>query len=1638
MNQEHKRIPMEATPKIEWLRALVRRLFRVALALTIFFFCLGVVAQVPFVQTWAVREITASLSKTLNAKVTLEYFSLSFFDKFILRGLYVEDARGDTLFYSRRLLADINLNPFVLMRRGLEVEEIRLSGAELNIRRLEGEYQDNLQAMLRSLFPAPDPQRERKPFRFNLRGLSLDQVRFTKSDAWQGNNLSIQVLKGHIELHAFDLSNKRIHIGSAELVEPIVSLEDFETPTPQDEHERLLADTIGHAAIDSVEWLIAANNICLSKGRFSLRDYRRAPSRSLPPDKLDYSHLDAYDIDLDIQNFSVSDWTFQGQINRIAAKERSGFELSMLAAEEAYVSPQGAHLNGMVLLTPYSQLGDTLAFQYLEYADFKDFPNRVLFDLRLHKTTVAIKDIMVFVPALEQNAFFQSNREEVLRLDGEIGGRINNLRGSDLTLELADGSRLEGIFRSRNLAVRKEEFLDLRLSQLRTSMRTLRQLIPGFNPPANFDKLGRLDFSGTYYGFFTDFAATGELRTDLGQARMDMRMNLKRGREKADYSGQLTLSDFDLGQWSGNDDLGKISLVSKVIKGEGLAGENANVILEANVESLQFRGYNYENAVVEGNIRYNHFDGSLDIQDENINLQFKGIIDLKDQDVPVYNFAASVGWLDLKNLNFSEKDLVLRGDVDINLRNLNLRDLEGVARVNGLRILHQREREYHVDSIVLASEVIDTLGNKIFSVSSDILSADLRGRFDIERAPEAFLGFLRRHYPAFAQHMGIKPREQELPASQFTYDVRLAHSRGLQRLLAEQLGDLQNVRLTGAYHSAEDSLSIDFESPYLEWGKIELFDVVLLFKAEGEIGELDLGVDSIVVNRKLGLDRLALTTMLQRDTALFGLSYFSDAKARHNSLKLDGRLFALDSVFLQISFFPADLVLFEEKWDIRPGNYLRFGGNTLLVRDFALVREDKRILLESLANKGLRLSLLNFGFDQINGLWDYEPLQFSGRYQAYAVARDIFQMKDFSLIATSDTLFVNGDDWGRFRLDVLAPDLRDRVNAYMSIAKDTSQLAAEGYVYPQSAPGDNPPADKQAGYFDFGVGINRFPLAYAEYFIGETVSGTLGGFDAELRFRNPGGKLDVSGNIKAFGGGVTIDYLKTRYTFQEANITVNNTMFDASGTILRDETGNTATLYGGVRHNRLRDLGFSARLSTNQFLALNTRKGDNDMFYGRAVGIGQIWFSGSFQQPDIYINAEVGEGTELVIPVSGGVEAGTGNYVTFVDKRERKEANGRPTDPATLRGVSLEMDLRLTNAAAVKIVFDEQAGDIIEGSGRGNIRIIVPRGGEGFAMHGEYQIDRGDYLFTMYNVVNKSFLIRQGGVIRWSGDPYGAIIDLEAEYKGLNTPVANLITEYLVGASADLKNEASKSTEVNLVMRLRGELMQPVIDFDIGLPALRGALQNYTDSKLRILKQDQNELNKQVFGLVVAGQFLPSDLSLFTGSEIIYRTMSELVSNQLSMLLTNLFSEVFEDGKVFSGIDFDIAYNPYQNLDLGEGQNINRGDELQLRLRQNFFDDRLSILVGGNFGLGTGIPTAPSSSGAFVGNDLVIEYVLNRDRSLKLRVYQLLAPDIGGGRRLEIGTGLSFRREFNTFSDFINNLQNAIIRIRKSERAGGG
>lgn len=1613
---------------------------RTILAVALLLLLLTGLLQVPAVQNWLAMRITAALSETMQTTVSISRLNVTFLNRLLLEDFYIEDlSPGDTALYSRRLYADININPYVYLRYGLVIEELALDSAVVNIRRAEGQQQNNIEVLLGRLFPPADTlgaKKDKRPFRFDVKTLSLTQIRFLKEDQVYGKHLDVYLAAGEAAFDRFDLAEKTIHAKSLSLRGPYVRLEEFPEKLPP-----------GYVPPDDVEsepqeairpLFITIGDFQLEDGKFSLHNWRNSPVKESPPDQLDYQHLDVFDINIGIADFAFcsDSLDFEGKVREFNLRDLSGFVLEDLTVDQGRVWSRGVELYGMKLKTPYSELGDTLVFRYDTYEDFQSFPTQVAMELQLNSATVTLQDIMTFAPGLNANAFFQSNRDRKLYVDGSIRGTVNKFNARDMFLALENRQIvLEGSLSTNDLIEGDFRTINLRLKELRTNMRALKQLFPRFRPPEAFDRLGGLYFTGSFDVLFSDYIAYGNLRTALGSARMDMQLrNLDNARSRASYSGSLDLINFDLGAFSENKDFGLVNFSSSVKNGSGLTAETASADLEAKVQGFAYKGYNYQDADLTGKLQKNLFEGKFVIHDDHIDFAFDGQVNLRDS-VPTFNFNANVNRLAMKPLNLSERDVVLSAGLSLDLQNSKLAELEGRGRISRFAVEdRQRQRSATVDSVRFSS-FFEPDGRKHFQISSDLMKADLVGEFDIERIPAAFMDYLNRSYPEFFERLGLKAPSLNPMQQKFTYNIDIFDTKGLLFFADEKLGPVVGANLEGSFDNTLDDIDISALFPRFEYGNIVLNDLGLVGRLELGAGSLHLRIENPVLNEKTRLSPITLIADLDRDLLNLGLNYQTSGGYAFDELNLNTTLYLEDSLNYGLKFSYSDLILLESPWLIDTQNIITFRKGYVNTDHFRLTNRGRVATLSSFGERGLKLGLEHFDLEFINELWAYEELDFRGDFDLSLEVEDLFELKGFKVYAAADTFGVNGDDWGAFRMEVSAEDLDSPYQGNISMLRDTAQLRAKGYYNPKDNRRARRGEDKdKAKYFNIDLDVRSFPFHIAEYWLGQTISNTVGSFDTKLNIYGFPGEAKIGGELYVRDGATTVDFLNARYYFDRDTIWAGDRLFDATGAVVRDKYGNTATVQGGITHRHLKDLGINAKLNTQRFLALNTGKADNELFYGHALGQGEVTFRGPLNRVDIYVNAIIGRDTRLVIPVSSGSSTSELQFVTFTEpstvmvvpeREEGKPGQGSPQQQLNT-GVNLEMDLIITEEAQGEIIFDEQAGDIIRGKGRGNIRILVPRNGE-FQIFGDYNIVEGDYLFTLYNVVNKYFSIKQGGLITWSGDPFDAQIRLEAEYSALTTPVSNFIQEYLTDAPAELRQSASQVTSVDLTMDLRGDLLQPLINFDISFPLLTGGLKTLTDSKLRLLKQDPNEMNRQVFGLIVVGQFLPSDLAI-QGTDIFYNTVSEFVSNQLSLLLTDLVSEFLGDDSPLAGLDFDVAYNQYQ-ANFGDNRDLRRGEEFQLRLRQAFFDDRFLVAVGGNLNVGNNV-RVPNTSGTFIGNDLVLEYVLNRDRTLKLRVYQRLQPDIGGGSRLEVGTGVSYRKEFDSFSEFLESLRKEGRRVR--------
>ena len=213
-------------------------------------------------------------------------------------------------------------------------------------------------------------------------------------------------------------------------------------------------------------------------------------------------------------------------------------------------------------------------------------------------------------------------------------------------------------------------------------------------------------------------------------------------------------------------------------------------------------------------------------------------------------------------------------------------------------------------------------------------------------------------------------------------------------------------------------------------------------------------------------------------------------------------------------------------------------------------------------------------------------------------------------------------------------------------------------------------------------------------------------------------------------------------------------------------------------------------------------------------------------------------------------------------------------------------------------------------------------------------------------------------------------------------------------------------------LNLTGDLMKPVIGFDITLPEKNYGVSNdivqTVNIKLDQLREQPSELNKQVFALLLLNRFVgenpfaSSGSSPFSAGAFARQSASKLLTEQLNKLAENLIQ----------GVDINFDVTSIDDYTTGERRNKT---DFNVSLSKNLLSERLRVTVGSNFEL-----EGPnqSSQQANLGGDVAVDYKLSKDGRYMLRGYRKNEWEgVVEGYIIETGISFIITVDYNRFAE---------------------
>lgn len=1324
-------------------------------------------------------------------------------------------------------------------------------------------------------------------------------------------------------------------------------------------------------------WDLRFREVQLVGAKFRLYDEEKALKQS----GIDYQHLLVKDIDLLIKNVRIDRDTILGRVDHLAFTESHGFRLDHLAGD-AKVSPTELKVDGLTIKTPVSELALDLHYTYGRWAHWKSFIDSVHMAYDIDNSVLGVSDLGFFAPAL-------AGITKSVRISGKVDGPVSALNGRGLNIWYGNSTNLQGDVDMDGLPDFEETFMYFNLRRLVTSHDDLVTIpLPPFNEvrtltlPQNVRQLGIMDFKGTFTGFVNDFVAYGKMKTDIGELRTDLALRQNEQSGEIAYKGKLESIRFGLGRFLGVDSLGRVSLDASV-DGKGLTAQSINAKLEGTVHSVEFNRYEYRNIEVNGLFVKNIFEGAFGIAEENLALRFNGKVDLNGK-LPMLNFHAEVDHANLYRLRLvpDREEATVSGVLNVDFIGNDIDNILGRISLTDARYQQKGARVFQVKKVELMAEESEQM--KHIMLRSDVMDADFSGQFAFRNIPKAFNNILAKHLPSYASGFtSLGPGE----GFEFDFNARIKNTALLTFILVPKLHIDDESVLTGNYSTSRNEVRINGDFPSFTYDSIAFNGVRIVADNPGKEFNVKVSAEDIHFSDSLFIANLEVNTYTFNDSLGLGIVWDNGTKLR-NSADIKGLASFPRNAQVSFRFLPSRVTVADLDWAVVDNNRITIDSSTFIFTDVTFRNGSQSIGLNGLISKDperkLNVLLREFDLTNLNVATVRAGLLLSGQVSGEAQFADLYRRPFITNRLTVDSLQVNDVMIGTGNVDnIWLPEERAVDVQALLKRKDGTGLKVSGRFMPG--------ADRDRN-FDIVLQADQLPVAVASTYVSKVLSQLEGTAMAFVTLRGKTNAPELEGYVDFNDVSVHFDYLNTTFKLND-RVLVKKDGFYLQDLKVQDERGRPGTINGWVKHNAFKNIQWDARINFDNFLALNTTSALNPLYYGKAYGTGVARFSGVPGNMHLELSVRTDRGSKFFIPLFGAKSVRESDFISFVKHGVEEEEDLLEQFRVDFTNLTMDLDVQVTPDAEVQLIFDPTVGDIIRGSGSGDIRLSLNRSGE-FKMFGDFRIAKGDYLFTLQNIINKRFSVRPGGTVNWSGSPYDARVDLQAMY-GLRTTLSDLMYP-------DTNAIYNRRIQVDVVLNMTNSLLNPDITFDINLPNADQSAR--TDVINRIGVGNDQEMNRQVFSLLLLNKFLPKEdqnLSNETGG-FFSANSAELLSNQLSSWLSRISN------------DFDVGLN-YR-----PGSSTVESDEVEVALSTELFNNR--VVIDGNVGVANNrSPQAGQSTSNIVG-DVNIEYKITADGRFRVRAFNR-SNDVAANALVTNnapftqGVGLSFRREFDTFAD---------------------
>lgn len=1536
--------------------------------------------RIPAVQTFTAQKTVGLLSEQLETEVSISRLSYEPPGQISIYDFYIEGNDHDSLLHFRKLSVSVNL--LNLLKKKVDIKYVDLKQAKILLVKYQAD-QFNFSFSEKDSEEQVEGKRK-TDWTFNLEKLLLNNINFQYTDKQTNNSYNIKLGELYLHMNDMDIQKQKFELKRLQLKDSDVNLIinsssgsgtsttglpnfnvdeniniiglDFSMNNKQDSTavniENLnfeifpqnidliskqlalgdirlwntniaLEDNTKNADADTTKssqiempWNVSVNSFKMKNNAFAYNYDAQTAVKGF-----DAGHINMKRISAGITAIRFNKDTIMANFDSLTLSEGRQFVIRQFEGSFS-MKKHKLSAEDVIIRTQNSIVSFSVNSSNFNIQKVQQTMDELYFELNIERSQISDKDIVYFYPAWEKTNTYGIR---TVIMSANMQGNPSDLNVNSFYLNTDDIGRLSFYGQIKGLPSVKKSYADILIDSLYVNGNELQKHIPDTALPQNIALPDYVNFSGNIRGGYQSAKADLSMISSAGNMGLNAQYSNDLSADSQSFQTSINTDGLDVSKIISKGDT--FGLMSFSLIAEGKLNDFKIDQIETDFEGkdITLLGYPYSNIEFQGSYANDSVNALFEVKDSNIILSWKGYADLKDS-VPALKAELDMKGADLEMLNLAEDQLRLAFHVSTEFKGDNPDNANGFLKLKNLNIVG-RDTIHKLDSLIVD---IKNQSDKVeIDVNSDFLHASYNGSVKTSDLPSVLIN----HVNEFVMNKSMDTLNPIIP-EQFSLKLNIIDHSLISSLLLEKLSNFNGLMLKAEYNESSNTMSVKALISPFDYSGLELDSTIL------NVNTSDSGLYVNLTNHGLFSDPLTIYDAKINAVANSGktnLSLKTHDKEGNESYFVNAHVNNRNDQ-LVLSIDTQDLLLNRQDWNINPGNQLIFADDSFLVHNMSINRNRNKLKIDQ-NNKG--------------------DIAFLFKDFHLATLANIALKDDFINTILSGKATVSLGDKLSFGADISM----DSVIAYNGLIFDSASVDAdvnsEGNVSINSSfkrsngvialQGEYLPAKDDP--IDFMLDISHFNMKHFKGFTSEILDTIDGHLDSKLKITGSFNKPDLEGSLSLSELYITPTTLSQSFRVDDEDIELKNGGMNLNNFEVEDEQGNTLKLSGKVNNLFEEQRSLDMKVSASNFTWINSTREGNDLFYGKQTVDIDAGIDGNLSSPVIDATINIKENSDffLILPQNQAAAIEQEGLVVFIKEKTAKDTNDilfegyeqkKNQDFSYTEGSNMSITARINTDKKAKhtVVINPATDERFVVQGESNLNFSRSASGQQ-SLTGRFNIYGGTYHLILYEVLHKEFNIERGSSIIFSGDPLEARTDISAVYKVKTAPKGLLASAEMSGNDANSSSKLSRQIPFLVRLNIDGQVMKPELDFDIALPKDVQATQ--VANKLAQLNQNESEVNKQAFALLMFGSFIQSSMS--TSHPVSYQlnnTARSSVSNILSSQLNQLADNYVE------GFDINVNVNSYSDY---VNQQREDNTNVEVDVQKQLFNERLTVQVGGQF-----------------------------------------------------------------------------------------